>query len=397
MKNFVSPLLYIMLFGLTAPIFAADDKGGITDKKDKRFSDYFKYSGTLVYRYDYRNDSGNEYKRQGYKATVNVAFTPIKDFSVNARFLGGSGTGSYTRAEHYNYTSRGYQDSDFKISLSNLYLVYSGLSNTQIRIGKLGMRTPWTVGTSTIGGENVGEGIIVDNKFGVVETQLGYFNNQNFETIGSSLRNHVKDNGEKINGEENVLYGLVKAKLPYVTFDVGYLDIQDTLDSYTVGMVLKYKFDKLNFRFDARHTNLSFDGNDATNELTKFGVEAKYDIWGAKLAYGFTGDEGGFVAIDSDATGWYQGAFESAAFNLNKKTDSSLLKANINVDVTPKINLSYDFNKFRDHAKNKKDHSWSARVTYKHNKNFDGYFKYDYVGRQSSQGKRARLQLRYKF
>ena len=149
-------------------------------------------SGSVVYRYD--NFHNKEKSSNGvvtsdrentdanrYKIGLNLS-SKVNDYvKFNSRFIVGGGNNSYGWAT--TNAQEGGQDANASVDLSQAYFGLTAIPNTVVNIGKQGLTTPYTVATDINGNEQAGTGILALSTFGPITAGIGYFNNQNFNTL----------------------------------------------------------------------------------------------------------------------------------------------------------------------------------------------------------------------
>ena len=194
-------------------------------------------TGSVVYRYnDYDNDntigtdSDND-ASNNYKIGLNLASKVNEDVKFNSRFIVGSQTtGSFVELDTAG------ADGQADVSLSNAYFGYTGIANTTVNVGKQGLTTPWTVAVDSDGNEQTGTGILALSTLGQVTLAAAYFNQTNLlDSTDAKIGDDALLNG--VDGDLDVAtVGAIFAAGP-VTLDAWYLDLKDTFDTYTLGVL----------------------------------------------------------------------------------------------------------------------------------------------------------------
>lgn len=386
-------------------------------------------SGSVVYRYnDYNSENGDgtggqNAKSNNYKVTVNLKSKVTDDLTANTSLEMQDGLTSLNTKKD--------GDANLDVVLSKANFAYTGIKNTTVIVGKQGIPTPWTVAYDADGAEHTGTGILALSTWGPVTVAGAYFNQTNLDTNNAKINNKTKIN-QFFTGAEDIMTVGIMANLGPVALDAWYLDLSDenqgkdlngdtvagngnpdvSFDSYTVGANYKVEVSGLKLAFDARYTTLEFDekttgialsNENEENELYELSLKAKMGMFGAAVAYGKTGDEGGLVALDNTAKtgmdGWNT--------NLNGVRDADMIKVNVNAQVMPQLNIALNYNEVdSDYKVNDEDtldqEEIYAQLTYKMSKNFSTYIRYGQFTGQDDDGKDVdsdvgRLQVEYKF
>lgn len=358
-------------------------------------------SGTVVYRYDDRksdnagqvDDNGINLSKNNYKAVVNIK-TPINDdLALNTSLLAG---GSDSGFASLDYTTQG--DSNVAITLSKVNFVYTGISNTTAVIGKQGIVTPFTVSSDSDGNEQIGTGLTAIADIKNIDIIAGYFNQTNLNASG-------KLTGD-ITGAEDIATVGISSNIGPVSGSAWYFDMVDVFNAYTAEVNYGAKISDVAISLFARYSALDFDdkatattiGTGKDNSLWKIGLSAKTGIYGLKLKYGQTGDEGGLVALDNST----KVAMEAWTTNLNGQVDASFLQTNINAQIIPSVNLALNYN-IRDGKDNADDaDEIYLQGTWKPTKNFYTYIRFGQNTKSDDSGKDTdstigRLQVQYTF
>lgn len=214
------------------------------------------------------------------------------------------------------------------------YFTYTGITNTSISAGKVGVDSVLTVSYDPATATSEANGVILTSKLGAVNLNAAYFASTNFnlgDTVGTFP-------GTAISGGESYTQVGLSTKQGAVSLDALYATMEDRYKTYTLGASANIDAGSVQITPSARYTASDIDGVNVDHDLWKAGVKLQAGIVGAELAYGQTGD-GGWVTFDSDASvnlqGWKVG--------LLGNDDSKLIKAGINVDVMPKLNISANY------------------------------------------------------
>jgi hypothetical protein len=248
------------------------------------------------------------------------------------------------------------------------YFTYTGIANTSISAGKVGVDTPLTVVYDPATATSEANGINLTSKLGAVTLTAAYFANTNFDfgdTVGSFP-------GTAITGGESYSQVGLSSKLGSVSLDALYASMEDRYSTYTIGASTNIEVGNVKITPSARYTASDIDGVTVDHELWKAGIKIKAGILGAEVAYGQTGD-GGWVTFDTDASanlkGWKVG--------LLGNDDSKLIKAGLNVDVMPKLNISANYTGMERAASDVNE--IYATATYKITKGLTAYARFAQV------------------
>ena len=375
-------------------------------------------SGSVVYRYhDYKNnangqDTAKDVNTNNYKVALNLSSKVNEDVKFNSRFLVASETGDFGSLE---YSDGGDQNVD--VTLSHANFAYTGIKNTTVNVGKQGLATPWTVALDSDGNEQTGTGILALSTVGPVTLAGAYFNQTNLGTSGNGLPVSAStvapivtqddaDASNNATGSSDIAtVGAIAAVGP-VTLDAWYLDMNDTLDSYTIGAKSALDLSDVKVAIDARWASLDLDNNNNKQEMGKLVLTADAGLVDAKLAYAMTGNEGGLTALDNDAVttllGWN--------LALNGKTDADYVQAVLGFDVLSNLNLSANYGNLQyitTTTTDVEEEEVYAQLLYKMSKNLSTYVRYGtYTKETTAQGAatvennddvRGRLQVEYTF
>ena len=370
-------------------------------------------SGSVVYRYnDYNNDvgTGSSDSTNYYKVALNLSSKVNDDVKFNSRFLASDADGGFAGMD-----TQAAGDQNVDLTLSNAYFGYTGIQNTTVNVGKQGLTTPWTVAVDSDGNEQTGTGILAMSNVGPVTLAAAYFNQHNTDNSGN-YATKVNTSGvttfQLTDGSEDVATVGAIATLGPVTLDAWYINVQDTLDSYTIGANSKFEVSDVKLGVDARYTGLSFDKNnlaglseDDDQSLGKITLTAKAGIVDAKLAYAMTNKDGGIVALDTDAVTSIQGW----SVNANNKADADFWQAVVGVDVLSNLNLSANYvnvDYSTSSTTDVEEEENYAQLLYKMSKNFSTYVRYGTYTKETTVANvttdnnddvRGRLQVEYTF
>ncbi len=356
-------------------------------------------SGTVLYRYDDRksdvaNTAATPGKNSGsntYKAVVNVKTPVYDDMSANLSVAAGNNFGALDTTTN--------NDINVATELTKVNFAYTGIMNTTVIAGKQGLATPWTVASDSDGNEHTGTGALALTTVGPVTAAAGYFNQTNLSnTLGAYT----------IKGTEDIVVAALMGNAGPVALEAWYLDLADTFDTYTMSAKGEFKAGDVKLTPAVRYTSLDLEDTIATtdNNMISGELKAKYDIFGAAIAYGSTDKDGGTVALDNDADAGFQGW----VLDLNGKADSNLLKLNANVQAIKELNVALNYNILKnDSVKNVADKIQEetelyTQLTWTPAKNFTSYVRLgQYTATSSNAGNKdydstiGRVQAEYKF
>lgn len=329
-------------------------------------------SGTAVLRYnDYQNDATNNSTSTNYQKLAVDVVSPVNDtLTFGATFEANSGFAGQV--------SNNVDTTDDAVELSALNFTYTGVANTTIIAGKQAVNTPWTVAADSDGATHNGTGIVAVNSSTPVTLIGAYFNQTNFGTVaGDSI--HVIG---------------AKASIEGFNLEAMYANQEDSLDSWTIAGSTKFSANDIDFGLSVRHTELQVDGATTDNELTKAKLTAKAGNYGAFIAYGVTGKNGGAVAFDASA----KTAMEGWNTNLSGQADASYLQTGVNAQVLPTFNVALNY--FDREGKTTADDASElyTQLTWKPSKNFYTYLRYGFdIEIAGVDQNRGRIQAEYKF
>lgn len=288
-------------------------------------------SGTVVYRYnDYEDqasgakaDSNSNSATNNYKVAVNLTSKITDDVAFNSRFVMGNGNDAQALG-----TSRD-ADGNLNVVLSEANFTYTGVKGLSLTVGKQGIATPWTVSRDSLGNEQTGTGAVAAYTTGPVTLVGAYFNQTNFNTTELPTALNV-------NGSEDIYVLGAMATFAGVTIDAFYADLDDTFDSYTIGLEASYDVGAVKLSPFARYSSLEVDGSSTDNSLWQLGLGANIGMFNAFLAYGESDKDGGVVYIDSGAKTNMDYHWRVTA---DGSADTEYLYAHVDADVTDKINV----------------------------------------------------------
>ncbi|WP_072679602.1 porin [Arcobacter sp. LA11] len=286
-------------------------------------------SGTVAYRYnDYEPSSSTQ---NNYKVATSIKSKVNEDVTFNSRFL----IGDKTAQAVLNTSTQA--DSNLAVELSEANFSYTGIKNTSITIGKQGIVSPFTKSRDAMGDEQTGTGISAMTSFGPLSLSAAYYNQTNFDSSGNIQSLFV--------GYEGADFMTVGAYLSFNNFniDAHYAKATDVLDAYTVGIDYSNSINDFKFKTFARYSSLSEEVSDIDNSLWKAGIKVNKGIFGAFVAYGETDEDGGSVGIDGSSTSGFDEHWRLA---LSNNADSSMLFADVDVQITPKLNLALKYSDF---------------------------------------------------
>ncbi len=302
---------------------------GFTSLSAQNLTDAIKnvdISGTVAYRYNDYEPSGST--QNNYKIATSIKSKINEDVIFNSRFL----IGNNTAPKVFNTSTDA--DTNLDIVLSEASFIYTGLNNTSITIGKHGIVSPFTKSRDAMGDEQTGTGLSAMTSFGPLSLTAAYYNQTNFNTSGSIQ--------SLFTGYEGADFMTVGAYLSLNNFNVDahYAKATDVLDAYTMGIDYSNSINDFKFKTFARYSSLSEEVSNIDNSLWKAGIKVNKDIFGAFVAYGETDEDGGSVGIDGSSTSGFDEHWRLA---LSNNADSSMLFADVDVQITPKLNLALKY------------------------------------------------------
>ena len=355
-------------------------------------------SGTVVYRYDDRNDDEADASTSvnSYKAAVNIK-APVNDIvTFNARvstdlnLYDGVTVGSLSnKADMAALDTQAQSDANPTLNLTEAYFT-AKMGMLTVNAGKQGIATPWTVAHDAAGDEDTGTGILALADAGFATFAAGYFNQTNVVGLG-----------------ENLAVLAVIAPVGPVNFDAWYLDadVEDddvSFDSYTVGV----SGSAMGINAYARYTNIDPDAAGADDQdLWKIGANGQLGPVGLAAEYASGDQDGSGVSLnDCDAA---TGA-QAWAVNACNKFDVDFWKVSANMDLMPGLNfsLTYADADYEDAATGGNDVDEDeiyGQITYQMSDNFMTYVRYGNYDVDSDNDAddvdqtRGRLHVQYSF
>ncbi|WP_044416406.1 major outer membrane protein [Halarcobacter anaerophilus] len=378
-------------------------------------------SGSVVYRYDdYSSDKNYDDKDNNkYKIGLTAKAKVNDDVTAITRFIIGSSdsSGDFASLNHSSGGDGNHSDENIDVKLSQVYFSYTGIKNTTVNVGKQGLTTPWTVAIDIDGQEQTGTGILALSNLGPVTVAAAYFNQTNLDLNDAKINgNGYEDVDVKdvIDGAEDIVTIGLLGSIGPVALDAWYLDIDEVFDTYTVGADAKFNIDAVKLNLGARYTYLDLDDEitdalrnlDNDNSLAKVYAGINIGIFGAKVAYAWTDEDGGLVALDNDSSktnlhGWNLTA--------NGYADATFLKSSVDAQVLDSLNISLNYNQLEVDDKDIRDGGdftdteYYLQATYKMSKNFGGYIRFGEMEKENiDDGKDrdttiGRLQIQYTF
>ncbi|RZV16981.1 major outer membrane protein [Aliarcobacter butzleri] len=336
-------------------------------------------SGSVVYRYNDRHDDrgvSTSSSDNNYKIGLNLS-SKVNDYvKFNSRFLVAN-PGLFNDNGFASLPTQDAGDASPEAKLSHANFAFTGIKNTTITAGKQGLTTPWTVAIDSDGGEQSGTGILAITTVGPVSFAGAYFNQTNLDTSGDAIAtlNAIQTINKNLGATDIATAGII-GNLEVVTLDAWYLNMKDVFDTYTVGAKSDFKFDGGKIGFDARYVYLDpAESLIKEQELAKIAVSGNVGIVNAKVAYAWTGKDGGTTAIDNDAEttllGWN--------INANNKTDADYWQLVLGVNVLDNLNLSANYGNAQwnpNATTEREQEEIYAQVTYKMSKNLSTYVRY---------------------
>ncbi|MCT7604114.1 major outer membrane protein [Aliarcobacter butzleri] len=395
-------------------------------------------SGSVVYRYDNFDDDkgtfGNEHhsEKNKYKIGLNLT-SKVNDYvKFNSRFLvaNGANNGEFAELDAHKGS-----DTNPDVTLSHANFAFTGIQNTTVIAGKQGLATPYTVAIDSDGNEQTGTGVLALSSVGPVTAGAGYFNQTNLDKSGNingtkfannSIYNVTKVDeisrtaftaGENL-GSRDIYVATLQADLSPVKLESWYLDIADTLDSYT--LVAKANFapsTDSKIGVEARYVSLTLDngkkaGLDSNdNEMYRLAVTGNLGIFNAKVGYTGTSNKGGLTAFDQDA----ENATLGWNLSSNGIADADYWQGVLGVNILDNLNLSANYGNLKaDRPSGKNNGNYKdleveevfGQLTYKMSKNLSTYLRYGtYEEKYKNNGdkekysdqNRGRIQVEYTF
>ena len=336
-------------------------------------------SGTAAYRY-------NDYETSGttnlFKIAADLKAQVNDDVTFNSRII----AGNKDNAGEVVLDSSDDSDANVDLFISEVNFDYTGIDNTKITLGKQAIATPFTIARDAMGNEATGTGVVASTKLGMVSLAGGYFNQTNFDN---------NDAGLTIDGE-NLYFVAGNITIANATLDAAYADVQDQFDAYTVGLSGNYEVSGVALSPYARYSSLDLDNSNLDNTLWKVGMGAQAGIYGAYLAYGETGKDGGTVGTDYSSD---TGMDDHWRVTLSTISDASVVYASVNAQVTDTINLAVKYSDLNagTNSNDKDQNEIYGQAVYQMSKNFMTFARFgqlEYDGNKSNMG---RLHVQYSF
>ncbi|MCT7574173.1 major outer membrane protein [Aliarcobacter butzleri] len=395
-------------------------------------------SGSVVYRYDnFDDDKGtfdNEHhsEKNKYKIGLNLT-SKVNDYvKFNSRFLvaNGANNGEFAELDAHKGS-----DTNPDVTLSHANFAFTGIQNTTVIAGKQGLATPYTVAIDSDGNEETGTGVLALSSVGPVTAGAGYFNQTNLDKSGNingtkfaknSIYNVTKVDeisrkaftaGENL-GSRDIYVATLQADLSPVKLESWYLDIADTLDSYTLVAKADFKpSTDSKIGVEARYVSLTLDngkkaGLDSNdNEMYRLAVTGNLGIFNAKVGYTGTSNKGGLTAFDQDA----ENATLGWNLSSNGIADADYWQGVLGVNILDNLNLSANYGNLKaDRPSGKNNGNYKdleveevfGQLTYKMSKNLSTYLRYGtYEEKYKNNGdketysdqNRGRIQVEYTF
>jgi hypothetical protein len=229
--------------------------------------------------------------------------------------------------------------------------------------GKQAITTPWTSVHEKDGVSQTGTGILALIPAGPVTIAAAAFNQTNLDGVGlittavdalsATASATAKETAATTDAESNAAaigtatlstVGVLGTAGP-VSFDAWYADVQNQLDSYTVGAKTTVGMVTL----DARYTSLTTDAglvldgttiaNEIDNSLIDLKASAKFGAVNAWAQYGKTGTDGGYTASEASA----KTAIEGWNVATNGKKDADFMGIGAGMDVMSDLNIALNY------------------------------------------------------
>ncbi|WP_323590648.1 porin [Aliarcobacter butzleri] len=406
-------------------------------------------SGSVVYRYDNFNDdkttfaekdangktvkNHDNYDHNKYKIGLNLS-SKVNDYvKFNSRFIVAAENSEFADLDAHKGN-----DANPDVRLSQANFAFTGIQNTTVIAGKQALSSPWTVGIDMQGNENDGTGILALTTVGPVTAGAGYFNQTNLDKSGNingtkyasqsidmsahpkykkniSLKNVAGISGTALTageelGSRDLYIATLQADLSPVKLEAWYVDIADTLDSYTLVASGDFKpSDDSKIGVEARYVSLTLDNPanldiEEDNSMYRLAVTGNLGIFNAKVSYTATDKDGGLTAFDQDA----QNATLGWNLSSNGIADAKYWQGVLGVNILDNLNLSANYGNLKaDESSNLEAEEVFAQLTYKMSKNLTTYLrygtyeeKYDDVNgdkEKFSDQNRGRIQVAYTF
>jgi len=344
-------------------------------------------SGSIVYRYnDYSyDDRKNSDDEQGddsdttnfYKVATTLK-AKVNDYvTATVRVIASNNAdGSLTGL---NAENEGDSNLDIKLSHANFTITTDAVTAI---VGKQGLTTPWTVALDNDGNEQTGTGVLALIPAGPVTIAAAYFNQTN---LGFT----------DYEGSNIATIGFMGQAGP-VALDAWYLDLNNVLDTYTIGA--KATFGPVTI--DTRYTSLDDEINNTDNDLFKLKVSGKAGPVGLSATVGFTDNDGGLIALDDGA----KTGIDFWSVGVNGKADAAIYGLHADIDVIDNLNVALNYNtvEYDVEGDNNADQSeFYTQITHKMGKNLVTYVRLGQFDKDEDKidedSFRGRLQVEYKF
>lgn len=274
-------------------------------------------------------------------------------------------------------------------------------------------------------GEHTGTGLFALTTMNPVTIGVGYFNQTNLNQstdinssslfgargLNKALLDIVGDsvsNGNNI-GSKDLYVGTISADLSPIKLEAWYIDLADTLDSFTLVASANFKpSENSKLGFEARYVNLSLDNPDLVlesgdNSLLKLTVSGSVGIVNAKATYAQTGKDGGLTAFDVDS----QNTVVLWNLSTNGVPDAKYWDFGVGVNLLDNIELSGYYASIEsdggdyDTLENYEGEEYYAQLTYKMSKNLKTYLRYgnlnEDLDKQTRDQNIGRWQVEYSF
>lgn len=327
-------------------------------------------SGTATYRY---NDYEDTNSTNNYKIAADLKSKVTDDVTFNSRIIIGADTG----VASLNTSTSG--DSNLDLELSEANFTYTGVKNASVTVGKQGVATAFTVHRDSMGDESTGTGILATYTFAPVTFAAAYFNQTNINNIDG----------------KDVAAIAVMGSFGPISADAWYLDVDDVLDAYTVGLSGNFDLGAVTLNPSIRYSEQDNDGDNDEVSTFKAEIAASMGMFNAYVGYGETDDEGG-VAIDGNSSDtvvdphWRVGLIDQA--------DADIIYAGIGAQVTEKINVSLKHTNLDNTTGVADQKETYVQVVYDHAANLSTFVRLGEFKEDGSQGATSgRVQVQYTF
>ena len=353
--------------------------------------------GYATFRYDDRNrddnTGSNEYTQNNTKIALGLISKITDDLSYTyvGAIVGGSDTSDISGDSAFGGVG-GYHNGSIYTVYNNF--TYTGFANTSIIFGTQGLNVPQTDVYDTISGTQEGTGIAAVTTVGPVTLVGAYMNETNLMGGDQVTKLGLSTADKNEINKDNLIVLQAMGKIGPVSLDATYIDVNDIMDSYSIGAKASVDAGMVKLSPFARYTELEFDDATTDNKLWAVGTKFKAGIVGGKLTYAATGKDGGFVAVDTDA----EAAFQGWATQINGNADADTVQTNLNVDVMKGVNVAINYNTLSVDSTNTDTDEVYGQLTWKPAKNFMAYLRYgqvDYEG--NNDGERGRIHVQYTF